>query len=257
MSRYHFRVCRLSLVLLVLTLSGTPATGQIFEDIYLVDSPTAGMLPHGGYLLQGSVGPRNGLLFGVKVGFYDRLMLGVSFGVQEFIGRGDVEVNDRPGFELRIRLIEESVKGPALALGIDTQGEDSYIEDDERYERKSRGFYAVLGKNYSLIGDFSIHGGVNYSLEDRDEEGVNFFAGLSMGIIPGFSLLLDYNAALDDNDEDVPSSLTRGKGYLDAGARFDYMDNLRIRVLFKDLLGNYEPERGVARSIEIFYINYF
>jgi hypothetical protein len=149
------------------------------------------------------------------------------------------------------------VRGPALAVGIDSQGEDSYLEDDERYERKSKGFYAVFSKNYRFLTDLSIHGGVNYSLENDDERGVNIFCGSTVGVIPGFSLLFDYNAAFDDDDPAVASHRTRGRGYLDAGVRFDYMDNLRIKVLFRDLLGNYLPEKGVARTVEIFFVNYF
>lgn len=253
-------LCRTAWILTAVVLLGAvaaPAFGQEFEEILLVDSPSAGILPHGAYLFQGSFGPRSSLVFGVKIGFHDRLMVGVSFGMQEFIGTGDIDLNDRPGFEARIRLIEETLRGPALAVGIDTQGEDAYLEDDERYERKSKGFYAVISKNYRLLSDFSVHGGVNYSLEDEDESGVNLFGGMSIELIAGFSVLLDYNAALDDRNPDVASSRTRGRGYLDSGIRFDYMENLRLKVLFKDLLGNYEPEKGVARSIEILYINYF
>lgn len=251
------RMVHLWAIVALLGLGAASVSGQEFEEMLLVDSPTAGILPHGAYLFQGSFGPRSSLIFGVKIGFHDRIMVGVSFGMQEFIGTGDIELNDKPGFEARLRIIEESLRGPALAVGIDTQGEDAYLEDDERYERKSKGFYAVISKNYQLISDFSVHGGVNYSLEDEDEEGLNPFGGLSIELIEGFSILLDYNAALDDDNPDVPSSRTRGRGYLDSGIRFDYMENLRLKILFKDLLGNYEPEKGVARSIEILYINYF
>ncbi len=230
---------------------------QILEDIRLVDSPTAGILPHGGYLIYGSIGPESSILAGIGVGFFDRVMLGSSFGLQKFIGRGDIEVNDRPGFEIRVRAIEESEAGPAFALGIDTQGEDAYLDDAQRYERKSKGAYAVVSKNYRLIGDFSIHGGVNYSFEAKDEKGVNAFGGLSLEIVKGFSLLLDYNAAFDDNDTGVATHRTRGRGYLDSGLRFDYRDNLRFKIFFKDLLDNYLPVSGVDRSIEVFYLSSF
>ncbi len=257
MWKFLCRMMCLSAIVVLWAFRAAPVSGQEFAEISLVDSPTAGVLPHGSYMFQGSFGPRSSLIFGVKIGFHDRFMVGASFGMQEFIGTGDIELNDKPGFEARIRIIEETLKGPALAVGIDTQGEDAYIEDDERYERKSKGFYAVLSKNYRFLRDFSVHGGVNYSLEDEDERGVNIFGGFSMELIEGFCILLDYNAALDDNDPDVASSRTRGRGYLDSGIRFDYMENLRLKVLFKDLLGNYEPEKGVARSIEILYIDYF
>jgi len=230
---------------------------EAIEELYIVDSPTAGIVPHGGYVMYGSIGPSSSLLFGVKVGFHDRLMLGASFGLQNFVGRGDIEINDKPGFEFRLRVIEEEIIGPALAIGIDTQGEDIYLDDLERYERKSKGFYAVVSRNYRLIRDFSLHGGANYSLERENEEGVNFFAGMTLEVIPGFYILLDYNAAIDDDDTDNPEARTRGRGYLDAGLRFDYRENLRIKLNFKDLLDNYLPESGIARSFELFYVNYF
>lgn len=263
MSRSLSRALCVSLTLIAAALTCAPVSGQVyeeepvFEEVYLVDSPTAGILPHGSYLFHGSVGPRNSLLFGIKIGFHERLMLGASFGFQEFIGRGDVDINEKPGFEMRLRILEEWEYRPAFAIGIDTQGEDAYLDDVNRYERKSKGFYGVFSKNYYLIRDFSLHGGINYSLENEDEEGVNAFGGFSLGLFPGLSLLLDYSASFDDDDSEVVTHRTRGRGYLDSGVRFDYMDRLRLKVLFKDLLGNYIPENGVARSIEIFYVNYF
>ena len=243
--------------LLALLMIASPVSGGSFEEISLVASPTAGIIPHGAYAFRGSLGPNSGLLFGARVGFRDRLMVGVSYGVQEFIGRGDVRANDIPGFQLRLRLVEEKMQGPAIAVGIDTQGEDGYIEDWERYERKSRGFYIVFSKNYRLIRDFSLHGGVNWSLEDDDEDGIDLFAGLAFEVAPGFVILGDYTAALNDDDKDVETSLTRGRGYLDAGVRFDYGENLRLKVLFRDLTGNYIPENGVARTVEIFWLDWF
>lgn len=248
-----------SIVLASAFLVAFPAVlvAQAFEDINLIDSPTAGVIPHGTYMFEGSIGPNSGLLFGVKVGFHDRLMLGASFGIQEFIGRGDIEVNDKPGFHLKFRLLEENVAGPALALGIDTQGEEAYDEADSRYERKSKGFFGVISKNYSLYINIAFHGGINYSLENSLEDGIDFFTGISAELVPGMTILLDYSGAMNDNDSSLPSCRTRGRGYLDTGVRFDYKDNLRIRILFRDLTGNYNRDEGVARSIEILFVNYF
>lgn len=225
----------------------------------MVTSPTAAVLPHGGYLLRGAFGPESALLATVKIGFFDRVMVGASFGVQKVIGRGDMSVNDRPGFEARLRLVNESLRYPAVAFGIDTQGEGLYLEDQKRYERKSKGLYLVAGKNYLLLGhvDVTLGAGGNYSLENDDEGGIDLFGGVALGFGDWFALLAEYDAALDDNDGDVPTHRTDGSGYLDLGVRFDYRDNLRFKLLFQDLLDSYLPESGVYRAIEVSYVGAF
>lgn len=230
---------------------------QLLEDLKVVSTPTAGLIGHGAYMFEGRIGPGNDLLFGMGVGFHDRLMVGMSFGLQNFIGRGEIEANNLPGFLLRLRVIEEGLAGPAFALGLDTQGEGYYIDEDDRYERKSLGIYGVVSRNFEARINIGLHGGINYSFENRDEDGINLFAGTSFTLIPGLTLLLDYDAAFNDDDSDIPTTRTRGRGYLDCGVRFDYGENLRMRLLFKDLLGNYVPESGVARSLEIVYLNWF
>lgn len=258
MSKYRTRLFWGVLIAAACLAPSGICRAQILEDVRIVTSPIASVLPHGGYLFQGSMGPQSAILIALKVGFFDRFLLGASYGFQGLLGRGEMRANDRPGFEVRLRVIEESEPGPALALGIDTQGEDAYVESAERYTRKSKGIYAVLSKNYRLVGaDFSIDAGMNYSFEKRDEGGANAFGGFAFEFVRGVSILLDYNAALDDNDSQVATHLTRGRGYLDGGVRFDYRDNLRFKILFKDLLDNYIPESGVDRSFEIFYLNSF
>jgi len=241
----------------VLMMTSAGAGAQLLEDLKVVSTPTAGLIGHGAYMFEGRIGPGNDLLFGMGVGFHDRLMVGMSFGLQNFIGKGQIEANDLPGFQIRVRVIEEGLAGPALALGIDTQGEGRYDDEDERYERKSLGAYGVLSRNFDARINIGLHGGINYSFENRDESGIDLFAGISFTIVPGLTLLLDYDACFDDDDSDVASTRTRGRGYLDCGIRFDYGENLRLRLLFKDLLDNYVPESGVARSIEIVYMNWF
>jgi len=247
----------LSFVILVVMLSFGQSYGQFHEDITIVESPTAGIIPHGSYMYEGSVGPSNSLLFGCDVGFRERLMIGVSFGLQNFIGRGDIHNNDRPGIRMRLRLVEEIIGGPALAVGINTQGQDRWLNDNERYERKSKGFYAVLSKSYYMLRQFSLHCGVNYTLERKYERGPDFFGGLTVEALSGIVLLVEYSGAFDDDNTNLSSCLTEGRGYLDTGIRIDYKENLRIRFLFKDLLDNFTTSPGIARSVEISYVNYF
>ncbi len=257
MSKYRHEVTRVVLLAASALLVPVITCARGFEDVSLINSPTAGVIPHGSYIFEGAIGPDSGLLFGVKVGFYDRFVAGASFGIQEFIGRGEIKVNDRPGFQAKFRILDETAPGPALAIGIDTQGEEAYDEVAERFERKSKGLFAVVSKNYIFYRNVAFHGGLNYSLENRDEDGMDLFAGLSLEMFTGMTLLLDYNAAMDDDDTGLDSCRTKGKGYLDTGIRFDYRENLRIRVLFMDLTGNYNRQEGVVRSIEILFVDNF
>jgi hypothetical protein len=254
-SRKPAFVCAMAAAAVMAAAGGAKA--QLLEDLKVVSTPTAGIIGHGSYMFEGKIGPGNDLLFGMAVGFHDRLMAGMSFGLQNFVGRGKIEANNLPGFLVRFRLIEEGLAGPAFAIGIDTQGEGRYDETDERYERKSLGAYGVVSRNFDARINIGVHGGINYSFENRDEGGIDLFAGMTLTVIPGLTLLLDYEPCFDDDDPDVETTRTRGRGYLDTGVRFDYGENLRLRMLFKDLLGNYIPESGVARSIEIVYINWF
>ena len=108
------------------------------EPVYVIDSPTAGILADGEYSFQGRLGPESSILLGLRVGFANRLHVGVSFGMQRVFERGDLEFNDKIGFQIRIRLLEE-LDTPALAIGFNSQGVGLYHEDAERYDRKAAG----------------------------------------------------------------------------------------------------------------------
>lgn len=223
--------------------------------VYNVDHPTAGLLEHGEYLFTGRVGPESSILVGVRIGFKSVVQIGTSFGVQKVFDRGDVDVNDKIGFQLRLRLIEESL-APALAVGFDSQGRGFYREDEKRYDRKSPGFYLVLSKNYiSPVGEFSLHGGMNYSTEDRDDNDPNLFACGDWRLIEQLSLLLDVDTALNDNVDG--GNFGKGGIYMDGAIRLDYGESLTFMLIFRDLTGNFGLTSGVGRELEISYWDSF
>ena len=64
------------------------------------------------------------------LGLNDNFSLGVSLGIQNFIGENKLEKNkDIPEFHLKYRIFEESESKPAFLLGIDTQGFGPYIQN--------------------------------------------------------------------------------------------------------------------------------
>ena len=71
-----------------------------------------------------------GVLPKFSLGVTDNLTIGMSYGIQNFIGDGDLIKNrDYPEIQLKYRVYEESETMPAMVIGIDTQGKGEYFEN--------------------------------------------------------------------------------------------------------------------------------
>ena len=250
---------RVSTVMCIIMLSGgvLPGRGsaQLAEPLYAIDHPTAGLLQHGQYHLQGRLGAASSFLAAVRLGIKDVFQIGVSFGMQNVFERGEIELNDHIGFRFRLRLLEEA-ETPAMAAGFNSQGQGYYHGRLERYERKSPGFYLVLSKNYLLaIGYLSIHGGANYSLERNDDDDPDLFLAADWEPVGGFSIVLDADAALNDNVEG--DGFGSGGIYLDAGIRLDYGENLSLMLIFRDVTENLEGSNDFGREFELVFVDAF
>lgn len=234
---------------------GSAGTGGGLEPRFLVDVPTAGMLGRGTFALDLDFYQEGGLLLGLSVGVLDRLSLGISYGGSRLIGGDTPEMNKAPGVYVRIRLVEESVLLPAIAIGFDTQGRDGFVRSLDRYRIKSPGAYAVVSKNYSFLGFLSFHGGVNYSFERADDDrDVNAFAGLEKTIGPFVSIVMEYNLARNDSNE---NALGRGRGYLNTGLKWAVGGGLTLSINLKDLVKNGSDVQVGNRTVRIEYAQYF
>lgn len=232
--------------------AGTDAN---IEPRMLIDVPTAGMLAASSFALGFAFHGDGGLLTGMSFGVMDRLTLGMSYGGSGLIGSGSVEMNELPGVHLRIRVLEESAAIPALVLGFESQGQDGYIRGLDRYRVKSPGFFGVVSRNYSWLGNFGLHLGVNYSLERGDEDrDLNFFLGADKTIGGVLSLVAEYNLASNDSDG---KALGKGRGYLNTGIRWSAGGGLTLGLNIKDILRNSRDAGGVNRTLQLEYIRFF
>ncbi|MDH3215615.1 MAG: hypothetical protein OEN01_04880 [Candidatus Krumholzibacteria bacterium] len=228
---------------------------QLPQPVYVIDKPTAGILPNGSYLLRGRAGPESSFLLGVYVGFREVIQIGASFGMQNVFDHGTPAVNDYPGFTVRARLLQET-NIPALAIGFDSQGWGVYHEDLERYDRKSPGLYAVVSKNYALLlGELSLHGGISWSTERKFDRDPNVFGAGEWTVFERLSVLLGLDTAL--NDDAQIHSFGQGGVYLDAGVAWHAGETVRVSLVFSDLTGNFGPARGVGREFEFALIQSF
>jgi hypothetical protein len=231
---------------------GSSGTDAKIESRYLIDLPTAGMIGHESLALDVDFFQSGGMLTGVSIGVLNRLMFGLSYGGTGIIGTDKPVWNSTLGVHAKLRVVDESIAFPAIAVGFNSQGKEMYVDNLSRYTIKSPGFYAVGSKNYRTMGTLSFHGGINYSLEHGDnDEDINFFGGVEKSLGPFISLLGEYNLALNDGNG---QALGRGRGYFNLGMRISIGNGLSIGFALKDLLKN-QPNVSIGnRIIQLEYV---
>lgn len=242
-----------------IVLSGGTAYSQGLKEVEiqeLIDVPTAGSLEKGEYGFDLRLFPYGGALAGLRAGLFERFMIGISYGGNYLIARQDPEWNELPGILVKYRLFEETDL-PAVSIGFDSQGYSPWLEGAERYETKAKGIFLAASKNFSLdwLGTMGLHAGINYnSFEDDDDRDLNGFLGVDKSVNEQISLLAEYSLGLDDNNGEA---LGGDKGYLNAGLRWIFAEQLGIEFNFKDILVNRKEFSSVSRELRITYVEKF
>ncbi|MFB0517026.1 MAG: hypothetical protein ACETWG_10565 [Candidatus Neomarinimicrobiota bacterium] len=259
-------------MLALLLMAGILWGQEIPAPTNLVTIPTAGTLQRGQYEFDVLMQTGGGILGRLGIGLSDRFSLGMSYGIQQFIGDEQPKINRKmPEAQLKFRIYDESYKMPALALGLETQGRGLFHEDMPvvsgedtltvaRYDIKAIGLYLVASKNWNILGNFGSHFGIckNFLEEDETDKDINFFFGVDKDLSPGISAFIEYNAALDDNDYDYDEiSFGQGRGYLNAGIRLNVAASLYMEVDFNDILTNKGEVKYLSREVKVVYNEFF
>jgi hypothetical protein len=234
--------------LVLITVCGTGMAQDSFSRM-MVDSPTAGLIPRGSYSFGVRVSQGGGMLGELDLGIFERFELGFSYGGMNIVGSGDIHWNPRVEFQAKYRLIDETVGFPAIAIGYDSQGYGAYHKELERYDIKSMGFYGVLSKNYTFLGEMGLHAGYSVSMEGRgDDRGEpTFFAGTTVGFNPDLMIMLEYNLPI--SNDSIARSLDEGKGYFNAGFRMRLVESLSIEVDVRNINQNAMASNRMIRII--------
>ena len=246
-------------IFLVIAFSLTSAPLHAQGDLqprWLIDSPTAGLLPRRSLAVDFRFYEQNGILVQVEVGVLSRAGLGISFGGQHLVGRQGVEWNPGVEFTGRLRLIEEGYRFPALAVGYQSQGYGSYDDDLKRYAAKSKGFYAVMSKNFgSSYGDIGLHGGLNRSFENKDgDNDLSGFIGIEKLFGRMIMILMEYDFALNDNEG---NSLGSGRGLFNLGTRWNLSSQLALEFDIKNIFQNGRQSPRPDRELRLVYFEKF
>ena len=238
---------------------------QAYPPLNLVSIPTAGTLPRGTYTIEALLSKNGGFTPKLSVGFTNNFSFGVSFGIQKLMGNEELYYNKTtPEVQIKYRIYDESQSMPALVIGLDTQGRGTFQDSLEnkvvnRYEQKAWGMFLVLSKNWTLFGNLGLHGGFAKSILENDDEDEDFnvFFGIDKELNRSFSFLIEYDAALNDNDYEFGDiSFGKGKGYLNAGIRWSVSSSLMMELNFNDINKNTDAEY-TNRELKIMYSESF
>lgn len=233
--------------------------------VNLITIPTAGTLVRGSFAVEMRLQKNGSLTAGLAAGLTDRFMFGISYGASQLIGDLEPTPYPRPEANLKYRLIDETTSMPGVAIGLDTQGFGQYHPGDslKRYDVKAYGLYAAASKNWRFVlGNVGLHGGMNYNFTETTDgdEDINLFVGADLELNPEFSILLEYNAALNDNEKSLESLAINKDGYLNAALRWTFVEHLHIELEFNNLLFDKSDNSKVKyfnRELKITYIEYF
>jgi len=241
----------LLVALFVLTMTSIYA-----NNLHTVTNPTAGVLSRGEARIHNKVFLNNGLQLGATVGLFDNFQFGVTYGGEHLVGNQEPKWYDIPSFNARLRVINETLTFPAIAIGFDNLGHGAYYKGLNRYDIKSKGAYVVASKNFSFLGLIGFDFGMNYSFENTEEGRFDFFAGVYKTVGQNLTLFTDFSAGLNDNQ--TRSGMFDGsRGFLNTGVQLRLNDQLSIKLLMHDLFENKYNTHGFDRSILIDYRWFF
>ncbi|VAX25803.1 hypothetical protein MNBD_IGNAVI01-2877 [hydrothermal vent metagenome] len=231
---------------------GTAGTNAKYEYRTLIDMQTAGILEKGFAGLVFDIMPNGVLIAQIEAGAFNNFSFGISYGGSNVIGTGNISWYKWPAIYVKFRFMDETRVIPALAVGFDSQGKGVYDKELDRYQIKSPGFFLAASKNFELLGYFSIHGMINYTLErDDNDKDLNLAFGIEKTIGGPVSFYAEYDFAINDNN---PLSFGEGKGYLNVGLRWSLAQGFTIGLDLRDLLSN--QKLNAYRADRALYIEY-
>jgi hypothetical protein len=224
---------------------------------WIIETPTAGMLPRGAFDLDFRTFSGGGLQGLLDIGLMNRFSVGLSYNAATVFSDATPDWGPRLEFQLRCLLIEEGYGLPAIAVGFSSQGYGPYDSEHKRYQIKSPGFYTVFSTNFRLYSyNAGIHGGINYSLENERDNDPSAFVGFNSDLGGNMSFLAEYDLAINDNTNEY-GIYGRGRGYLNMGIVWYLTDGLSLELDLKNLLKNRPGAGSIDREARLIYVEFF
>lgn len=231
---------------------GSAGDKAIYETRYIVEMPTAGVIPKGTFSFVGEIFNNGGILGDFSVSPFENFNIGLSFSGIGIIGDETPKFQNLPGISVKFRIFNETTYFPAILIGVNTQGRGEWLSDLKRFETHSPGVFISSSKSFSWkLGYLAIHLGIGYSFEDVKIP--NLWLGIEQSLGSIFSLDIEYNANLDEETGIV----MKRKGLLNVSLRSSILKGLTLELKIKDLLENSKLRKGFLRIISLELIQSF
>jgi len=226
---------------------GSSGSNPSYENRKIVDLPHCGMIPDKNLAIDFIFMKNGSLLIGGEYSFLRFINAGISLGANNVIGSDDIVFHNLPGFNIKLRILDETFKLPALAFGFSNQGYSSYIEQLDRFQVNSPGLFLVLSKSFRWnLGYLASHLGINYSFDNESSDrSPNVYFGLEQSLSSTISINIEYNLQLDEAN----SKLYDKKGMLNLSLRAAIINGLTLDFQLKDILLNYKENNSIQRQI--------
>ncbi|MBM2815831.1 MAG: hypothetical protein HW421_2593 [Ignavibacteria bacterium] len=234
---------------------GTAGNAANLESRFIVDMPTAGVIPEKSFGFYAQFFNNGGLALELSAAPFESFSMAIAFSGSNIIGSDEPVFQKYPGVHIRYRLLDETISFPAITAGISTQGRGIYSKTHERFATLSPGLFLASSKAFRwALGQLSFHGGIGFSFEAATpDKAPNYWLGLEQSVGNNFSFNLEYNAQLDDNNRLYLSK----RGLLNAAFRLSVAGGLTLELSARDLLIHQTRLRGFTRFIGLEFISRF
>ena len=239
----------LFLLPIILHSQGTSGENASFESRAIIDMPTAGIAPKNSLTVFSLVREEGSVLLESSYTVFEDVQIGGGFVFNNLIGTNDIETSLLPLVHLKWRVLNERNYLPAITAGFSTFGRGTFEHTNRIFQTNSPGLYVALSKEWRWkLGAISTHAGVKYSLDPiESQRKPNIFFGLEQALTSRLSVLIEYNALIDD----VRYS---SGGLLNSAFRFSIVKGVTLEFQLRDILKNVSSTNSISRNVGLDFI---
>jgi len=182
--------------------------------------------------------PNGGLLASVRVGFFDRFQIGLSYGGGNIIGTGQIDWYNLPGVQAKVNILDEYNFPLSWAVGFDSQDPVWSVDINQA------GFYTVVSKEL-VMGwvAFDLAFGLGYDVLDENAFHLYAVPGVVIGEV--FSIYPEMTVYPQREPDYGEHVLNFG-----LGLGWEIYEGTGAQFLIADILSGFdEDEEGFTRTL--------